>query len=105
MCPLQIILITPDPARACAAVTIAAAQAAHDAPSGVHIDEAAVPVLASADVAQALDNARALGVVITVCPSGLADHGVMPPEFDDVDAIGLVALMGEIPDTTRLVVV
>lgn len=102
-----LVLIASDPARgrADAALTLAASHAAIGAPTHLHLDAAATGHLADPTFLAAIDEARALGVVVTLCPTGLADRGLAPTMLADADRIGLVALLAELADDARLVVV
>lgn len=105
MRPLLVILVDADATRARAAIGLAAAQAALGGKAHLHLDAGAIPVLGDRAVTIAVEDACALGAVLSLCPTGLADHAALPPRFPDADRYGLVSLLGELADDARLVVI
>lgn len=103
MRPLCLILATAEPARFRSATAIAAAQAALGAVARMHLDTGAVAALADPALRDAVAEAQGLGVTVSLCPTGLADHGVDPAVLPGAESFGLVALLAELPDDARLV--
>lgn|GEM_PF-2821446 len=89
MSGLAIIVVGPDPARARRALGIAAAAAALGREAALLFDGDSVTALPA--VAEPLATALAMGVRITACATGLADHGIALPA--GLDAAGLIGFM------------
>ena len=88
---LTIIVVTADPGRWRAALTLASAQAALGGRTRVYCHEAAVSLLQPSDL---LDTARELGVTLIACQTGLAAHNLPLPDF--AEAGGLVSLLADL---------
>lgn len=105
MRPLVILLVGHDPARARAGIGLAAAQAALGGSSRLHLDAGAIPLFGDPAITTAIAEACDLGTVLSLCPTGLADHAAVPPPFPDADRCGMVALLGELADEARLIAI
>lgn len=89
MSRLAIIVIGSDALRARSALAIASAAAALDRDAALLFDGDSVTTLAW--LADPLATALALGVRVTACATGLADHGIPLPQ--GLEAGGLVGFM------------
>jgi hypothetical protein len=105
MRPLVVLLTAADPVRAHAGIGLIAAQAALGGRSQLHLDAGAIPLLADPALTAAIAAACDLGATLSLCPTGLADHPLVPPPFPGADRCGLVALLGELADDARLVAI
>ncbi len=105
MRPLLVLLVDADATRARAGIAMTAAQAALGGKAHLHLDAGAIPLLGDPAVTTAVEDACALGAVLSLCPTGLADHAAVPPPFPDADRCGLVSLLGELADDARLVAI
>ncbi|HWK35834.1 DsrE family protein [Sphingomonas sp.] len=96
---LTIVVVSCDPGRWDAALTLASAEAALGGRTRVYCHDAAVTLIAPSDL---LATARELGVTLIACQTGLATHGMALPE--GVEGGGLVSLLAELDDD-RLVTI
>jgi predicted peroxiredoxin len=95
---LTIIVATADAERFRSALEVAAANAALGRPTRLFLQSAAAPLLANGSE-PLLEEAMALGTIVTVCQSGLALAGMradgLPP---GVETSGLVQLLSSAAD-------
>jgi hypothetical protein len=105
MRPLVVVVAGADPVRFATAIGLVAAQAAHDGVARLHFDAAATPLIGDPQCRADLAEAAALGVRFTACPTGMAERGTHPAPPVPFEAMGLVALIGALPDEARLLVV
>ena len=100
MSALAVVVIGPDPARALSALGIASAAAALGRDVALLFDGPGVGTLEA--VADALATALSLGVRVSACTTGLADHAVaLPP---GVEPGGIVAFLAANPAAQLLTV-
>jgi hypothetical protein len=104
MPPLVAILAGAERDRFATALSLVAAQAAHGGAARLHFDAGSVPLLSSPASRADLVEVAALGVCITICPTGIADRGIDPALPFEAEMIGIVALLAEIPGDARLIV-
>lgn len=100
MSALAVIIIGPDLNRGLAALSLAACAAAQGTEVTLLFDRASVALLADPRLAEGLDTARALGVEVTACATGVADGGIMLP--GGVASGGMMAFLAATADA-RLV--
>ncbi|PCD01674.1 hypothetical protein COC42_16280 [Sphingomonas spermidinifaciens] len=62
-------------------------------------------MLADSALVAALEEAAALGVAVSLCPTGLADAAIDPPPVPEAERYGLVTLLAELEDDARLLVI
>lgn len=121
MRPLALIVATPDPERLRGALTLAAAQAALGGAATLFLQLDAVALLRPPlvapqdaahraaglpDLATLMEEARAIGVRLLACQSGLALAGLSATDLPPgVEAAGPVALLQGLPDDDRLLFV
>lgn len=105
MRPLFVILAADSAERWTAAIGLASAHAAHGGDTRLHIDAGAVARLCHPPHQTALDDAEALGVLLSICPTGAADYRIDTSIRPNADRFGLVALLAMMPDDARLVVI
>lgn len=105
MRPLVIIFSSASQERSDTALALAASHAALDEATHLHLDRRVIRYLSDQRFIEAIEEVRALGGVVTLCPTGVAEQSIEPEPFPDADRIGLVALLAELPDDARLVVV
>ncbi|WP_315760560.1 hypothetical protein [Sphingomonas sp. Y38-1Y] len=105
MAALIVIIAGTDQDRTATAFSLAGSNAALGSFTQLHLDAGATPMLAVPAVLDALIELRTLGVVVSICPTGLADLYAVASPLPDAESIGLVTLLAELPDDARLVVV
>ena len=98
MTGLAIIVVGGDRERALAAIELAAAAAALGRAAALFFRAPALTQLAVPE----LETARALGVRVTACATGLADHGRAAPP--GVETGGMVQFLADNPDAQLLAV-
>lgn len=102
---ITLVLLGSDRVRADGVIALAAASAALGAATHLHLDAGAIPLLRDPAIGSAIGEARALGAVLSLCPTGLADHRLEPGPFPDAERYGLITLLARLDDDARLVVV
>lgn len=89
MTGIAVVIIGPDAMRARSALGMAAAAAALGRKAAVLFDGGSVAALAW--LAEPLATALEMGVVVSACATGLADHGIALPEGIEVG--GMLAFL------------
>ncbi|MEZ0495222.1 hypothetical protein [Sphingomonas sp. IW22] len=101
--PLVLILSTDQADRVKMALELVSAHAALGALTHLHFDMGAIRCVAAHR--STIREAQSLGVSVSMCPTGLADHDIDPALIEGAESYGLVALLSSIDDAARLIVI